>query len=301
MSDLEKYLRGELGEGKATLPEVLTPEILKGWREKPHGVRIETTNRCNAQCLFCGHPHMKRKKGNMTQKLFKKIVDDCREWNPRLVKPYLHGELFQDPKWKKRLEYIDKRLKSPIYIETNGTGLDQDAIDFLLNLQHISTIAINFSGSDPKSYKKIMGLDYQTIVDNINNLIDTCRTRARFINIHPIMVTTAKYQTVRNGRQFRNLWGPLSHTNMFFNYGGVLGKRGILHTDYCQGLREICILRDGKVSLCWMDLEGDEILGDANKESLLDIWNSDRAIEIRELHKQGKRDQIDICNRCDFC
>ena len=63
----------------------------------------------------------------------------------------------------------------------------------------------------------------------------------------------------------------------------------------------MCILRDGKVALCWLDLEGEEILGDANTESLVDIWNSDRAIEIRELHKQGKRDQIAICNRCDFC
>lgn len=301
MSDLERYLKGELEEGKTALPEILTPEILKGWRNHPKSIRIETTNKCNAKCLFCGHSHMKRKKKVMTQKLFKKIIDDCKEWKPKVIKPYLHGELLQDPKWKSRLSYIDKHLRTSIHIETNGTGLDQDAIDFLLRLRSISTIAVNFSGSDPISYKEIMGLDYQLVTDNLNNLIDNCRTKARFISVYPIMVTSANFMTIRHGRQFKNTWGPLSHTNMFFNYGGVLGKRQILHTDYCQGLNEMCILNDGRVALCWLDLEGEEIIGDANTESLTDIWNSDRAIEIRELHKQGKRDQIPICNRCDFC
>jgi len=301
MSDLEKYLKGEIGEGRTELPEILTPELMADWIEKPGTVRIETANICNASCLFCGYPLMQRPKKKMTQKLFKKIVDDCAEWKPKVIRPYLHGELFMDPKWRKRLEYIDNKLDSQIFIETNGSLLQEDDMDFLIDLEHLGTMAFNFSGVQPIKYETIMGLDYSTVRDNISKFIEKCRIKRKYINIYTMMVTSSKYHTIGDGREFRKIWGPVGHTNMFFNYGGLRGKRELLHDTYaCQALREMCILSSGKVALCWFDTEGEEILGDTNTESLLEIWNGDRAKEIRRLHSEGGRSQIPICNRCDF-
>jgi len=47
--------------------------------EKPMSIQIETTSLCNARCLICPNKDMKRKKGTMDDKTFKKIVDDCKE------------------------------------------------------------------------------------------------------------------------------------------------------------------------------------------------------------------------------
>ena len=261
-----------------------------------------TTGNYIASGLFsknCGYPHMKRKKKAMSKNLFTNIIDDCAEWQPKKIKPYLHGELFCDPNWKDRLTYIDDNLTGDIHIETNASLLDEDATEFLMDIKHLRTIGFNVSGPTPDKYPEVMGLDYYTVRDNIIKFIDTVKRRRKLLELYTIMVADADYHTIADGQYYRKTWGPLARTNMCFNYGGVLRPRHILHGE-CQGLKEMCILSSGKVALCWFDLEGSEILGDANKEDLLDIWNSDRAIEIRTLHREGRRGEIDICNRCNF-
>ncbi len=301
MSSLDKYLKGELEKGKTSLPEVLTPEILKLWRDIPNVLRIETTNKCNASCQFCAQPLMERKKGNMTHKLFKKIIDQCVEFNPTIIKPYLHGELLVDPKWKDRLSYIDKKLTSRVHIETNAALLDEDATDFLMGLKRLHTISFNCSIPSVDKCLEITGLDFIQVRDNVIHFLETCKSNRKQLNVNVLMVASPSFQTVRDGQMFRQMWGPLGHTKMSYNYAGKLRDRGVLHTNYCTGLTEMCILRDGKVGLCWMDLEGEEVIGNANKELLVDIWNSDRIQEIRAYHRRSERSKVPICNRCDFC
>src|SRR5687768_18596097 len=43
----------------------------------PEIVQIESTNICNAKCVFCPRDDMHRKQGIMSFDLFKKIVEEC--------------------------------------------------------------------------------------------------------------------------------------------------------------------------------------------------------------------------------
>ena len=43
----------------------------------PDIVQIESTNLCNAKCVFCPRDEMHRRQGVMDMELFKKIVDEC--------------------------------------------------------------------------------------------------------------------------------------------------------------------------------------------------------------------------------
>ena len=54
----------------------------------PEIVQIESTNICNAKCVFCPRDEMERKQGVMSWELFKKIVDECADLgvgNARLI------------------------------------------------------------------------------------------------------------------------------------------------------------------------------------------------------------------------
>ena len=42
------------------------------------------------------------------------------------------------------------------------------------------------------------------------------------------------------------------------------------------------------------------LIGDANKENLLDIWNGDKMREIRIKHLKGKRFEFSPCSSCSF-
>ena len=60
----------------------------------PEIVQIESTNICNAKCVFCPRDDMHRRQGVMSVELFKKIVDECAELGITHVRVHNYGEAF---------------------------------------------------------------------------------------------------------------------------------------------------------------------------------------------------------------
>ena len=68
----------------------------------------------------------------------------------------------------------------------------------------------------------------------------------------------------------------------------------------CQFLLErLFVCFDGLVQPCSNEKEGFSI-GDCNKDSIRDIWHSDKMKEIRALHEAGKRLEMYPCNVCSY-
>jgi len=42
------------------------------------------------------------------------------------------------------------------------------------------------------------------------------------------------------------------------------------------------------------------VIGDAAKESLMDIWNGEALKQFRLTHLRGQRDSIPACNGCQY-
>src|SRR3982750_2936536 len=62
----------------------------------PEIVQIESTNICNAKCVFCPRDEMHRRQGVMSLELFKKVVDECAELGIRHLPLQNYGERFFD-------------------------------------------------------------------------------------------------------------------------------------------------------------------------------------------------------------
>ena len=56
---------------------------------------------------------------------------------------------------------------------------------------------------------------------------------------------------------------------------------------------------DGMVQLCDSDILQREIVGDACKSSLKEIWNGEKFAQIRNWHRNSGRNNILICRGCD--
>ena len=60
------------------------------------------------------------------------------------------------------------------------------------------------------------------------------------------------------------------------------------------------ILKNGDVPLCANDWEHREKLGNVREQSIREIYNSSRMLEIRELMEQGRFEEIPPCKDCSF-
>ena len=56
---------------------------------------------------------------------------------------------------------------------------------------------------------------------------------------------------------------------------------------------------DGRATLCCWDTNERQIVGDVKTESVMEIWESEIMKECRNLLDQGKREEINLCSRCD--
>jgi MoaA/NifB/PqqE/SkfB family radical SAM enzyme len=55
----------------------------------------------------------------------------------------------------------------------------------------------------------------------------------------------------------------------------------------------------GIVHLCCADWKCRHILGDLKRESIKDIWNGERLREYQIRHLSMRKDEIDICVKCE--
>ena len=64
--------------------------------------------------------------------------------------------------------------------------------------------------------------------------------------------------------------------------------------------KRMCITWDGYVTSCTSDVNGEYLLGDLNKQSIREIWNSEKMMSLKKLHKNRKFQEIPLCSHCDW-
>ncbi|MBF0620150.1 MAG: radical SAM protein, partial [Candidatus Omnitrophica bacterium] len=262
--------------------------------EYPQDIQIETTNRCNARCVFCHHPNMKRPLVDMPDALFEKLIRDMKDMNVRAVHPFVNGEPFLDRKMFARLEYINRALPGvAICLFTNGALLDEEKAAQLAQIKNIDVLNFSLNAFEADDYKKRVGLDFEKTVANIKNILRLNKARAFAKSIMVASVEYGKEDKAKNKayndafRAFCEVEFPGAEIKVGYKYNylsRVFSFRGFRDI-HCARLKGMTVLANGLVSLCCMDMEGEFILGNANERSLLDIYNSMLAREYRRNKK----------------
>ncbi len=87
----------------------------------PEIVQIESTNLCNAKCVFCPRDEMHRKQGVMSFDLFRKIVDECVELSITHVRVHNYGEPFIDRRLVEKVRYAKEKGIKEVGMISNGS------------------------------------------------------------------------------------------------------------------------------------------------------------------------------------
>lgn len=250
-------------------------------------VNIELTSRCNKNCWMCGrrkvdkdYPDIALDYGDMEFSLVEKISRQL----PENITVQLHnnGEPLLYPEFGKAARLFNKQIKN---IVTNGKLLLEKADEIIDNLD---TMAISVFEDDEeadeqfeiiKEFVKLKNNRKPYTLLRINGNVDI--TRYRELNL--LMAS-------------RVLHAPMGS----FNYKKA--EPTIPEIGICLDfLNHMAINRKGKVSICVrFDPKGLGVIGDANTQSLIDIWNGELRGEWMDLHKQGKRKEIPLCSYCHF-
>ena len=269
--------------------------------EFPRLVAVETTNRCNAKCVFCPNNALARDKGAMDQALFEKIIDDCRAFPLEAIEPFIQGEPFSDPDILDRMRLIRARLpKTKLRLYTNGYAMSPKQIDAMAGLG-IDHLYVSLNTLDPEKYRDVMGLPIERTLRNLDHLTTAGRAErvARRITFR---MTRFGDTTLEEQDAFERYCRERRVRSMIV---GLFNYKGDIHSDLpvprygCEHVSRLDVLASGRVTLCCMDQDGEYGWADLNETSVLDAYHHARAAFYRAMHRTGRRSEVEPCGSCN--
>jgi MoaA/NifB/PqqE/SkfB family radical SAM enzyme len=265
----------------------------------PEIVQIESTNICNAKCVFCPRDDMARKQGVMDMELFKKVVDECVELGIEHVRMHNYGEPFVDRQLVDKVRYAKQKGVPQVGMISNGSLITETAARGMIDagLDAIN-ISVDASGKDVFETTRV-GLKYDKVIGNIERLV---RLRAEAGKTRPkLILSFVRQDNSEDERAFIEHWRRIAdkiHVTDLHNWAGTLNQQSQVNYPCYRPWLTFTALWDGRVSLCCADFDGHTILGDLRTHSIQEIWNSDayRAVRRQHLESGGP----DICRSCDL-
>lgn len=273
--------------------------------EYPLSVDLELSSICNLKCPMCFTitEQFKEKVNTklMDLNLYKKIIDEIAGKIPA-IRLSFRGEPTLHPKLIECIRYAKTKGIGEVSFLTNGSKLDEDYFEELL-LAGIDWITISVDGMD-EIYENIRKpIKFNDILENIKNIKKIKESHGKN---RPVIKIQTVWPAIRNNiEEFYNTfvnYVDLIAFNPLIDYLGNDKEEDIVFEKNfsCPQLyQRVFIGADGLAMMCSNDEEGTEIIGDANKESIYDIWHGCKLSIIRETHKiENGFKKIPVCRRC---
>jgi radical SAM protein with 4Fe4S-binding SPASM domain len=281
---------------------------------QPEVLAIEATNACMMDCEMCPRREMTRPVGNMDSGLFRKIVDEAKEYS-EWIWLHLLGDPLLHPQIEQLIKYANiKGIKTRI--STNPNCLTERKsraiIEAGLDLIHISV-----DGIDNETYKSVRGknADYGQAMVNIERLIQLRNDTVKHRPIIRIAIIRMK-KTANYIDEFKRIWSDKGVDDIivtdYITWDGsvqrIVNEAGDtnLSSEYRDSSKRTCflpwlsveILWDGRVVPCCFDSDGKNVLGDMNNESLESIWNNQSMLALRKQHITFNYQANYLCASC---
>ena len=306
-----KNFKFDLNRGKGHLLSYLNNRIrwhlfprLHHVSKFPSHVDIELSSLCNLNCPMCYTTTDKFKtkvKGtNMDLKLYKKIIDECAEYNLFSIRLSLRGEAFLNKDIFDMIKYAkDKEIKE-VSTLTHGGFLDEEKFEKLIDLG-LDWLTISFDGIG-ETYDKIrFPLKFEDSVEKIRRYQEIKKNKG--VSKPVIKVQTVWPAISKNPQEFYDIFNPITDqiaSNPLLDYLGNDTNIVFEENFTCPQLWERLVIgADGHVMLCANDEMESYSLGDVTNESLFDVWHGEKMTKAREIHmKHLGTKEIEPCKHC---
>jgi len=265
----------------------------------PEIVQIESTNICNARCVFCPRDEMHRKQGVMDESLFRKVVDECAALGIQHVRLHNFGEPFVDRHLAEKVAYTKRQGIAEVGVISNGSLIDEQVARAVIDAG-LDAINISVDASGREVFERTrVGLKYDKVIANIERLV---RLRGELGRTHPkLILSFVRQDNGEEERAFIERWRQVAdkvHITDIHNWAGTLNRESDVRFPCYRQWLTFTVLWDGRVSLCCADFDGKVTLGDLRTSSLREIWDSEAYRAVRREHLQSGGPAI--CHGCDL-
>lgn len=276
----------------------------------PRVIQIQTKSGCNAKCVFCPNslvgPRLTH--GEMEWELFTKIAQEITHHPVARISPYLMNEPLLDRRLGDKIRYLAERKHTAtiIKINSNGALLDEEMGEQLIE-SGLDRINFSVHGIRKETYEsQMVGLKLERVLENIDRFLELKkrkgatkpRVRVTMVRTKAIEEELPEIMAYWKARGVRVNVRPLENRAMKEIAATGLNPRNWKPFSFCNRLFEQAyILYNGDVVLCCVDWERTTILGNLKEQSLEEIWNSPRFMEIRKRYLAGDLKGL-LCQKC---
>lgn len=286
----------------------------------PFIIFIDPSDACNFKCSFCPTGDRKLMKKinrpfkNMDFSLYKKIIDDLNEFeNPiKAIRLYKDGEPLLNPNFAKMIEYA-KNNKNVLKVDTtsNASLLTKEKSLELINAG-LDRINISVEGVDEEQYMKFSKykINFSKFVENIAFFYENKKQCEVVIKISGDTLNQEQKQffldtfaKISDGAYLEHI---MSCWPEFELRDGLKVNQEV--GIYGQEIREVLVCpyvfyafsinSDGKISLCFLDWSRELLVGDANTQSVKEVWQSENMKKYQRMFLNKERKEHPICRNC---
>jgi len=272
---------------------------------RTYNFAIETSSFCNANCTFCPNSKIKRQKNNMSMEIFNKMIERIKEEKitPHQFNLAGTGEPLIDKNIFEKVRLLRKNFPKTILFFPTNLGLATAEIRKKMVESELDNISVSLNANTAEDYKKIMRLDFETTINNLEALIELRNNTKSKLKINlkvaanPINQDSIKDFIKRWENKVDSIGISWIHSWAGAVSNGAKPKRIVRYP--CRVLFEqIVIQSNGNVPLCCVDYEGFVVGGNVMTHKILDAYNGPDIKKIKDMHISGQIDKIKMCSHC---
>ena len=264
----------------------------------PKYIQIETTILCDATCWFCPQRYATRQPNFMEDWVWKKIIDETRGMSI-IYRPFILNEPFIDKRMGEIVEYIKQDQTAEVEFHTNGQPMTSKMSDIMIDLD-IDVIRFSVDGYYRKTFNEARGISYDKVYENVKYFLDEVNRLGKDIKTEVRMIKLPN--TEKEQVKFKEYWEQYNPTEINFTdlyrYPWE-GQEKSIKKPCLKIIDEMFFYVDGRATLCCWDSKERQIVGDIKSESVMKIWEGEIINKCRKLLEEGKREEINLCSRCD--
>lgn len=267
---------------------------------------LDITRECNLRCIMCPHAKgLRPRQPRMSAEMYRAIVDDVCGNGP-LIKLYLSGEPLLHPDLVGMIEYAAAKGCSTM-VHTNATLLTEQMSRSILS-SPLSFLCFSFDGGSREVYERLRPpAQFEQVRANILRFL--C-LRGSSVNPRTTIEIIRMRETNDLLDRFVVEWKANGiddvHIAEFLTWHGLVEDRGVhaapalpAYKPCAAPFRHGCILSDGTVVPCCVDVNGRIPLGNVGRRRFSELWQGGDFRRLRLQMLSGSFVPGSICDRCD--
>ncbi len=301
---------------KRVIKDFITLTKFTPWQyleKRPPGkLHLETTNICNANCIFCAYQYQTRGTGFMSDEIFNKALTEYKQMDGKFIQlGSLVGDPLVDPKFSKRIETIKSFNFPSGCLRTNGIFLHKFSPQIILNSG--LKIIISTAPLKREKFERIYrSKDYDKLLVGLKNLLVANKDLGNIADITLAFRSDIPTKEVLCLPDYKEYVEPfidrkkVEFLTRYYVWGGVITQKNLLNgmslapsVRYrcrpCFRMFECLVSWDGYARICSCRFNPyhneDLFVGNLEKNSLSQIWEG----------RTTKDERRNLCSTCRLC